>query len=84
MNKKSPGESEKSRPKKGFFETFRTLPETFFQTFYAAPIGAVVCPEIRAFTEFWGEISSIISKLLSDHKGAVQTQKWPLIAVNGR
>ena len=50
LNKKSRGESEKSRPKKGFFETFRTLPETFFQTSYAAAIGAVVCSEIRAFT----------------------------------
>ena len=35
---------------------------------YAAPIGAFFCPEIRAFTEFWGEISSTVSKALSDRK----------------
>ena len=34
--------------------------------FYAAPIGAFFCPEIRAFTGFWGEISSTASKVLSD------------------
>ena len=33
---------------------------------YAAPIGAFSCPEIRSFTEFWGEISSTVSKALSD------------------
>ena len=35
---------------------------------YAAPIGAFFCPEIRAFTGFWGEISSTASKVLSDRK----------------
>ena len=35
---------------------------------YAAPIGAFFCPEIRAFTGFWGEISSTASKALSDRK----------------
>ena len=35
---------------------------------YAAPIGAFFCPEIRAFTEFWGEISSTVSKALSDRR----------------
>ena len=35
---------------------------------YTAPIGAFFCPEIRAFTGFWGEISSTISKVLSDRK----------------
>ena len=37
-------------------------------TFYAAPIGAFFCPEIRAFTGFWGEISSTVSKVLSGHE----------------
>ena len=40
----------------------------FLCNFYAAPIGAFFCPEIRAFTEFWGEISSTVSKALSDRK----------------
>ena len=35
---------------------------------YAAPIGAFLCPEIPAFTGFWGEISSNVSKVLSDRK----------------
>ena len=35
---------------------------------YAAPIGAFFCPEIRAFTGFWGEISSTASKVLVDRK----------------
>ena len=35
---------------------------------YAAPIGAFFCPEIRAFTGFWDEISSTASKVLSDRK----------------
>ena len=35
---------------------------------YAAPIGAFFCPEIRAFTDFGGEISSTVSKVLSDRK----------------
>ena len=38
------------------------------RTCYAAPIGAFFCPEIRAFTGFWGEISSTASKVLSDRK----------------
>ena len=36
--------------------------------FCAAPIGAFFCPEIRAFTGFGGEISSTVSKVLSDRK----------------
>ena len=36
--------------------------------YYAAPIGAFFCPEIRAFTGFRGEISSTGSKVLSDRK----------------
>ena len=36
--------------------------------FYAAPIGAFFCPEIREFTGFWGEISSSVSKVLRDRK----------------
>ena len=40
----------------------------FFDFFYAAPIGAFFCPEIRAFTGFGGEISSTVSRVLSDHK----------------
>ena len=36
---------------------------------YAAPIGAFFCREIRAFMGFWGEISSTVSKVLSDCKG---------------
>ena len=36
--------------------------------FYAVPIGAFFCPEIRAFTGFGGEISSTVSKVLSDRK----------------
>ena len=31
---------------------------------YAAPIGAFSCREVRAFTGFWGEISSTVSKVL--------------------
>ena len=37
-------------------------------TNYAAPVGAFLCPEIRAFTGFWGEIPSTASKVLSDRK----------------
>ena len=36
--------------------------------YYAAPIGTFFCPEIRAFREFRGEISSTVSKVLSDRK----------------
>ena len=36
--------------------------------FYAVPIGAFFCPKIRAFTGFGGEISSTVSKVLSDRK----------------
>ena len=39
-----------------------------WQVHYAAPIGAFFCPEIRAFTGFGGEISSTVSKVLSDRK----------------
>ena len=46
----------------------------------AAPIGAFFCPEIRAFTGFWGEISSIASKVLSDRKVLFKHK----IAVNSR
>ena len=35
--------------------------------FYAAPIGAFCCPEIRAFTGL-GQDSSTVSKVPSDHK----------------
>ena len=35
---------------------------------YAAPIRAFFCPEIRAFTGLRGEISSTVSKVLSDRK----------------
>ena len=35
---------------------------------YAAPIGAFFCPEIRAFTGFWGETSSTVCEVLSDRK----------------
>ena len=35
---------------------------------YAAPIGALRCPEICAFTGFAREISSPISKVFSDRK----------------
>ena len=35
---------------------------------YAAPIGALFCPEIRAFTGFCGGISSTVSKVRSDRK----------------
>ena len=31
--------------------------------------GPFFCPEIRAFTGFWGEISSTASKVLGDRKG---------------
>ena len=31
-------------------------------------LGPFFCPEIRAFTGFWGEISSTVSKVLSDSK----------------
>ena len=31
-------------------------------------LGPFFCPEIRAFTGFWGEISSTVSKVLSDRK----------------
>ena len=50
---------------------------------YAAPIGAFFCPQIRAFTGFGGEISSTVSKVLSDRKLLLK-QKRPLIAINGR
>ena len=36
---------------------------------FSAPIGAFSCPEIRAFMGFGGEISSTVSKVLSDRKG---------------
>ena len=39
----------------------------FHGNLYAALIGAFLCPEIRAFTGFWGEISSTVSRVLSDH-----------------
>ena len=51
---------------------------------YAAPIGAFFWPEICAFMGFWGEISSTVSKLLSDRKVSIHSRSWPLIAVNGR
>ena len=51
---------------------------------YAAPIGAFFCPEICAFTGFWGEISSTASKVLSDRKVLFKHKNWPLMAVNGR
>ena len=51
----------------------RTLPPKS----YAAPIRAFFCSEIRAFTGFWGEISSTVSKFLV-------TVKNYSIAVNGR
>ena len=37
-------------------------------SFVSPAIGAFFCPEIRAFTGFWGEISSTISKVLGDRK----------------
>ena len=50
-------------------EVFYLQLELFcLQLSYAAPIGAFFCPEIRAFTGFWGEISSTVSKVLSDRK----------------
>ena len=54
---------------------------------YAAPIGAFFCPEIRAFTEFWGEISSTVSKALSDREVRFKHENGgqkPLMAVNRR
>ena len=42
--------------------------EAYIYIYIAAPIGAFFCPEIRAFTGFWGEISSTASKVLSDLK----------------
>ena len=57
---------------------------TFRTFFYAAPIGAFFCPEIRAFTGFRAEFSSTVSKVLSDRKVLFKHKKWPLIAVNGR
>ena len=47
---------------------------------YAAPIGAFFCPEIRAFTGFWGEISSTASRVLSDRKVLLKHK----MAVNSR
>ena len=47
---------------------------------YAAPIEAFFCPEIRAFTGFGGEISSTVSKVLSDRKVRFKQK----LAVNGR
>ena len=44
-----------SRPKKSTYEE-------------QSPIGAFFCPEIRAFMGFWGEISSTVSKVLSDRE----------------
>ena len=50
---------------------------------YAVPIGAFFCPEIRAFTGIGGEISSTVSKVLSDRntKMAVNSR---LMAINRR
>ena len=48
--------------------SFRFSFRKWVQKFYAAPIGAFFCPEIRAFTGFWGEISSTVSKVLSGHE----------------
>ena len=36
--------------------------------FLRRPNWGFFCPEIRAFTGFWGEISSTVSKVLSDRK----------------
>ena len=64
---------ENRQKKKGFGLIFGYL-------FSAALIGAFFCPEIRAFTGFWGEISSTLSKVLSDRK--VQFKRE--MAVNSR
>ena len=43
---------------------------SFFSTNLMRPqLGPFFCPEIRAFTGFGGEISSTVSKVLSDRKG---------------
>ena len=47
---------------------------------YAASIGALFFPELRAFTG----ISSTISKVRSDRKVLFKHKNGPLIAVNGR
>ena len=49
--------------------------------FYAAPIGAFICPEIRALKGFWGEISSTVSKVRRDRKVLFSHKK---MAVNSR
>ena len=38
-------------------------------TVLRGPGWGLFLPEIRAFTGFWGEISSTVSKVLSDRKG---------------
>ena len=51
---------------------------------YAAPLGAFFCPEISRVHGFWGQISSTISKVLSDCKVLFKHQKKPLMAANSR
>ena len=48
------------------------------------PNWGLFCPEIRAFMGFGGEISSTVSKVLSDRKVLFTHKKWPLMAVNRR
>ena len=38
------------------------------QFFHASPMKAFFCPEIFCIHRFWGEISSTVSKVLSDRK----------------
>ena len=54
---------------------------------YAAPIGAFLCPEIRAFTGFGARFLQPFPKSLVTvkyHSNTEMVKKWPLIAVNGR
>ena len=48
------------------FETEKALPEFGLKLRLCGPNWGLFCPEIRAFTGFWGEISSTVSKVLSD------------------
>ena len=51
-----------------------------FGAHYAAPVRAIFCPEIRAFTGFGARFLQPFPKSLVTVK-SLQTQKWPFIAV---
>ena len=48
--------------------SWRQISRVACSVLYAAPIAAFFCPEIRAFTGLRGEISSTVSKVMSDRK----------------